>query len=561
MKLRALQPWLFCLKISAVFLLGYALLALIGSGGAPWPAMAQGSNDLTYWPPGVATTSAPDVTAPVFTTIDRYVESEMKATRLPGLALAIVQANKIVHVKGFGLADSSGRPVTPQTPFNIASTGKSMTALAIMQLVEAGQIDLDAPVRHYVPWFRVADATASDKITVRHLLTHTSGLSRETGLTFLGRRNNSDGALEERVQALSTVKLFQPPGTSFQYSNANYSTLGLIVQTVVGQPYEQVVQAHIFGPLQMKNTFTTLEAARRHGAATGYRYWWGRPLPYEMRYHRGEVPAGFIWSSAEDMARYLIVQLNGGRYGDVQLLSPAGVAELHRPAVLARLASNPADTDIYYGLGWKVGTINGVPSIYHEGSGGNFHATMILLPEERWGVVLLMNAENGLKPEQLKDIASGVVSLLVGRQPSTTTSDTMQLTFFRYTLGLMVVQLLGILRTVWLLHHWRAEPTRRPSGWLRVGWHIVPPLILNILWGVMALGLVPRLLGGTLTNLITFVPDFGYTLILSGVVALIWGIVRTILVGLTLRGEARSTNAAFAPQDFGILGSLASRKG
>src|SRR6266540_1256844 len=106
-------------------------------------------------------TSRMQVSAPDFAAIDKFVEDEMKAQRIPGLALGIVQGNQIVHLKGFGIADPSGRAVTPQTPFIIGSVAKSFTALAIMQLVEAGKVDLDAPVQRYLPWFRVADPDAA----------------------------------------------------------------------------------------------------------------------------------------------------------------------------------------------------------------------------------------------------------------------------------------------------------------------------------------------------------------------------------------------------------------
>jgi CubicO group peptidase (beta-lactamase class C family) len=117
-----------------------------------------------------------DSRQPDFAAIDAFVEAEMRAARIPGMALGIVQGDRIVHLHGFGVADPSGRRVTPQTPFHIASVTKPFTALAIMQLVEQGTLDLDAPVQRYIPWFRVADPDASARITIRHLLTHTSGL-------------------------------------------------------------------------------------------------------------------------------------------------------------------------------------------------------------------------------------------------------------------------------------------------------------------------------------------------------------------------------------------------
>src|SRR5262245_47704919 len=131
------------------------------------------------------------------TAIDAYVAEKMRAPRLPGVALAIVEDDRIVYLKGYGRTDSSGRPVTPQTAFALGSITKSITALAVMQLVEAGRIELDAPVRRYIPWFRTADAQASAGITVRELLNQTSGLPmiRDAQLETA----QDDGVLERTV--------------------------------------------------------------------------------------------------------------------------------------------------------------------------------------------------------------------------------------------------------------------------------------------------------------------------------------------------------------------------
>ncbi len=126
---------------------------------------------------------------PDFATIDSYIQAQLDEARIPGLALGIVQGDQIVHLKGFGKANDSGGAVTPQTPFLLGSLSKSFTALAVMQLVEAGKIELDAPIARYLPWFRVADPVASARITVRQLLNQTSGISTDTGRSlFLGPR-------------------------------------------------------------------------------------------------------------------------------------------------------------------------------------------------------------------------------------------------------------------------------------------------------------------------------------------------------------------------------------
>jgi CubicO group peptidase (beta-lactamase class C family) len=203
-----------------------------------------------------------------FDAIDAYVQEQIQEMRIPGAALGIVKGDKIVHLEGFGNADDSGREITPQTPFKIGSTSKSFTALAIMQLVEDGKVDLDAPVQRYIPWFRVADPAASKHITVRNLLNQTSGIPTAAGLTYMYKDDGSKDALENEVHGARDVEVTHSPGKVHQYSNLNYTTLGLIVQMVSGQPYEQYVKEHILAPLDMNNTYMFVPEAERHGLAT-----------------------------------------------------------------------------------------------------------------------------------------------------------------------------------------------------------------------------------------------------------------------------------------------------
>ncbi len=494
---------------AALLALVLALLAL-GATRAPVAAAASAPSA------GTTASGTPDLAA-----IDRYVAAERRATRLPGLALGIVQGDRIVHLRGFGQAGPSGRPVTPQTPFVLGSTTKSFTALAVVQLVEAGKVDLDAPVQRYLPWFRVADPDASARITVRHLLTHTSGL-RDQSEEFTSR-DASDGALEKAVRALRTVPSAQPGGQAFQYANINYSVLGLIVQTVAGQSYEDYVQAHVLAPLEMTDSYTSPLEARRHGLATGHRYWFGRPVAFQMPYNRAAVPAGFISASAEAMSHYLIAQLNGGRYKTARVLSPAGIAELHRPAVAT------GSPDLSYGMGWYVGQTNGVSMVWHPGSTGNFRSNLTLAPAGRWGIVVLANGDNALSPMRIAGIARGVLGLLVGRRLTAEPSMTGNQTAFLVLLAVVVLQALGIARSTVLLRRWRAQPARRPRGLVRVTGRVVVPVLLNLVWALLCLVGLPALLGGSLPALLLLMPDLGTVLVLSGVVAAAWGIGRAAL--------------------------------
>jgi len=213
-----------------------------------------------------------------FAAIDGFMETEMQAGRIPGVALAIVQGDRILYQRGYGSAGPDGRAVTPQTPFILGSVSKSFTAMAVMQLLEQGRLELNAPVQRYLPWFRVADVQASAQITIRDLLTHTSGLPSSAGKRFLDDGDTSRAALERHVRALATIALDRPVGQSFEYCNANYTVLGLVVQAVSGEPYEQYIQGHIFSPLAATNSPSDALKRKAISLACLERSWASRPF-------------------------------------------------------------------------------------------------------------------------------------------------------------------------------------------------------------------------------------------------------------------------------------------
>ena len=144
----------------------------------------------------------------------------------------------------------------------------------------------------------------------------------------------SDSAIENNVRALAEVELIAPPGEHFEYSNANYVTLGMIIQAVTGQSYETYIREHIFQPLDMQNSFASKTEAQQDGLAVGYQKWFGIPVASpNLPFSRGSLPAGQLILSAEDFGHYLIAQLNNGSYQGVSLLSPSGMEEMHQPPV------------------------------------------------------------------------------------------------------------------------------------------------------------------------------------------------------------------------------------
>jgi CubicO group peptidase (beta-lactamase class C family) len=481
---------------------------------------------------GTSTASTADRQEPDFEAIDAYIEGEMEADRVPGLALLIVGGDEVVHLRSFGTAGPDGRPVTPRTTFILGSMSKSFTALAIMQLVEKGKVELDAPVQRYLPWFRVASPEGSARITVRHLLNQTSGLPENAP-----RARGADSTLEAHVRALGDVELTHPPGAAYEYSSPNYQVLGLIVQEVSGQPFGEYVQQNIFDPLGMDDSFISHTQAQLAGTmASGHRYWFGRPLAADLPYEEGRLPCASLISSSEDMARYLIAQLNEGRYEQSAVLSPGGMAELHRPAA-------KSGEGYSYAMGWRVGPIDGVPAVHHGGTLPHFRGKMVLLPEEGWGVVVLTNASSFVGSPTSHRVADGVAGMLVGQGPDKTSLGLGRL-YLLITLGMVLITFNQV-KSILSLRRWRAELAWQVSRGQAPLRRVVLPVALEIAWPLLLLIGLPRLLGIPLSGLVLFWPDVSYWMILLASVGLGVGLLKAALVLATLRrGAGAATKQA-----------------
>lgn len=464
-----------------------------------------------------------------FEEVDAYIARQMDRLHIPGAVLGIVEGDEIVHLRGFGQARPGGEVPSPHTPFVLGSTTKSFTALAVMQLVEVGKIELDAPVRHYLPWFRVADPLASAQMTVRHLLNQTSGLPQMSGLLPLADFDSSPGARERQARALSTLVLIRPVGSAFEYSNMNYNLLGLIIEAASGKSYEAYIQDHIFGPLEMRHSHATRAEAEQDGLAVGYRYWFGFPIPApHLAIPRGSVPSGQLISSAEDMSHYLIGHLNEGRYRDAHILSAEGISELHRPAVQATFPGVAAGQ---YGMGWFIGEIGRTRVTWHFGTVPDFFSYMALLPDQQKGVVLLINANHLTMTLPLIEVGVGVSTLLAGNQPEPTRFGAIPWVL-RALLLIPVLQIVGVAATGRLLRRWRQDRTNRPGS--RRKWMLY--VLLSQIPHLLVAPILLILLGtGTLGLVLLFMPDVSWMAVTFGSFALIWMFVGTGLIRGTLR--------------------------
>ncbi len=389
--------------LATLALLAVVLVAVVSPSGA----LAAGAPSHPL--PAVTTRSRPamladnqSATRAVEDRIDAYVQERMAAWSVPGLALAVVEGGQVTLTRGYGLADrATNRSMTPQTPVAVGSTTKPLTAVAILQLVEAGAVELDAPVTRYLPWFTL-DGPRSIEITVRQLLTHTSGIPASAALDS---RQEPD-ALERRVRSLEWEKLRSAPGTRWEYANDGYNTAGLIVQTVAGMPFEQYLAERVLTPLGMvRSTFDPARAAE-WGLAQGYLKRKGELRPERTRLTRAYNPSGMLLTTAADAGRFLAAMANGGALGDARILSDASVAQMWMPA--ARVSDN-----LEYGLGWFLSKQEGLPVALHPGELLTMGSLFAVVPERKLGVAVLANLDSDAKDE----IAEGVARLLIGLEP------------------------------------------------------------------------------------------------------------------------------------------------
>jgi CubicO group peptidase (beta-lactamase class C family) len=471
--------------------------------------------------------------------IDAFVRDQMDENDFPGVALALVHGDRLVHLRGFGEAAQDGRPVTPQTPFILGSVSKAVTAVAVMQLVEAGKVALDAPVTRYLPWFRLSDAHASRRITVRQLLAHTSGIPPDAGMTDTTLSALHTTSIEHLVRSFRTVALDRPVGSSFEYADANYIVVSLIVQAVSGEPYGAYLQRHIFAPLQMHHSFTSEQAAQQHGLAQGFTSWFGIPWPVEEPYLPVNLAAGYTISSAEDMAHLLIAEMNGGRFGRISILSLAGVTAMHQ-----RL-----DPRFNYGMGWFLDNLNGSPVYSHDGATLRFHAYVLIEPRQRWAAVLLVNQESLIASPALEHLQEGLAALLSGHEPPTGGLDVRTLALI--VDGVLVLVLAGIIFPLLRLPRWyRRRKDGRRLGvltYVRVVGEVSLPLLV-------VLGL--SLLGLPWTDQFVAAPDYTVFFLAALGIVFMTGCVRAMLIILV---QWRRSGNRSSPESSVLVASGRSR--
>lgn len=327
--------------------------------------------------------------------LQEIVTTEASRAGVPGVAVGVVYDGQ-EHVAVHGVTSiEHPLPVDEHTLFQFGSTGKTYTATAIMRLVERGQVDLDAPVRRYLPEFRVADPDASERATVLNLLNHTSGWSGDrTGDT----RDRGTGALARFVADLADAEQEFPLGEGMSYNNAALAVAGRVIEVVTGRSYEAALTELVLAPLGMKRSLFFAEDVMTHRFVVGH-----VPVPEEAQSEgpgpmmvarpwnmpRGSVPAGGITADVHDLMRWIRFHLGQGTAADgTRVLSPELLARMQQPTY----STKGTALGDHVGISWMLSDLGGERVVEHGGSTIGQESAFTMVPERGFGITSTTNA-------------------------------------------------------------------------------------------------------------------------------------------------------------------------
>lgn len=309
--------------------------------------------------------------------LEPFLERELKDKGFPSLAIALVEDQAIVWAKGFGFANpKTAAAATADTVYRVGSVSKLFTDIGVMQLVEKGALDLDAPVTKYLPGFKPV-SSFNTPITLRHLMAHHSGLVREppVGHYF----DPANPSLADTVASLNRTELVYEPGSRPKYSNAAIATVGYVLEVTQGEPFARYLKRATLDPMGLKRSAFAITPALARESALGLMWTYhGRTFPAPT-FNLGIAPAGSLYTTANDLGRFLSVLFAGGE----PILKKESLAEMWKPQFAAD--GKPAP----FGLGFILGDLDGHRRVGHNGAVYGFATELAALPERKLGVAVI----------------------------------------------------------------------------------------------------------------------------------------------------------------------------
>jgi len=322
--------------------------------------------------------------------LDGFVSKALVDWEVPGLAIVVVRDGKVVYSKGFGKRSmKDDLPVTPQTLFAIGSCTKAFTTFVMGTLVDEGKLDWDRPVRDYLPEFKLRDASASERITPRDLVTHRSGLPRHDAVWY----NATDLSRKELVARLAFLEANADLRAKWQYNNLMFLSAGYLVERITGESWENAVRKRILAPLGMSaSNFSVADSQKAVDFALPYEERGDKVVEVPFRTITNMGPAGSINSSVEDLSRWLIALLSDGKAGGKQVIRKETLAEILEPqSATGQPQERPEISAPEYAMGWGVATYRGHTRIQHGGGIDGFSALVTLAPHDGIGIAVLAN--------------------------------------------------------------------------------------------------------------------------------------------------------------------------
>lgn len=335
---------------------------------------------------------------------------------IPGLGVGIVDDGEIVYARCFGVQSlDTGVPVSPDSFFCVASITKCFVATAIMQLVEQGNLCLDAPIVQYLPDFRMEDERHT-QITLRQMLSHTSGMPDMDENEYdelVAHPEYDEGAPERYLRSLASRGMIAAPGERFAYSNITYNVLGYLIAKRTGLPFEETMHKQVLRPAGMPESTLYFPDVPRDRLAVPHLRVPRMIVNPIYPYHRADAPASFLHSTVREMCQWAITCLSGGTHNGKHILSPSGFDEMWKP--VAEWGFPPFYEHI--GLGWTLGHFDGVKTVSHGGMGFGWTDFLTLMPEKNRGMVILCNEESSARSRTIR----AVIHAMLEKEPIVST--------------------------------------------------------------------------------------------------------------------------------------------
>jgi len=325
---------------------------------------------------------------------DKFATKVMADWKVPGAAVAVVQGDRVVYARGFGWRNLEKKlPVTPDTLFAIGSCSKAFTAASLGIMADRGQLDWSMPVRDYLPDFQLQDHFASQEMTAVDLMCHRSGLPRHDLSWY-----NADVPRRELFLRLPHLEPTAPFRVQFQYNNFMFLTAGVLLEKLSGQSWEAFVQQNFFDPLGMQTSnFSVEDSQKSPNFSLPYTEREDKVMAIPFRKIDAMGPAGSINSSVNEMAKWLILNIQQGTWKDRELVKKNTMATIHSPRMIASGSFPQYDETFYtlYGLGWMITDYRGEVVVTHGGGIDGFISDVSFLPRKKTGVVILTNSGSG----------------------------------------------------------------------------------------------------------------------------------------------------------------------